>query len=82
MRRVEDPTLLLGRGTYVDDVKLPGVLEVAFVRSPLSHARIVSVDVDRARKLPGVELVLTGAEFRRSRRRLRRRDDGSASPRL
>ncbi|MGH7307556.1 MAG: molybdopterin-dependent oxidoreductase [Candidatus Rokuibacteriota bacterium] len=62
VRRVEDPTLLLGRGTYVDDVKVPGVLEVAFVRSPLSHARIVSVDVDRARKLPGVELVLTGAQ--------------------
>ncbi len=37
VRRVEDPILLLGRGTYVDDVKLPDVLEVAFVRSPLSH---------------------------------------------
>lgn len=62
IRRVEDRVLVLGCGTYVDDVKLPDVLEVAFVRSPHSHARIVSVNADRARKFPGVECVLTGAE--------------------
>ncbi|MBI4609365.1 MAG: molybdopterin-dependent oxidoreductase [Candidatus Rokubacteria bacterium] len=60
--RVEDEVVLLGRGTYVDDVKLADVLEVAFVRSPHSHARIVSVNVDRARDFPGVVYVLTGAE--------------------
>ena len=62
IRRVEDPVLLLGRGSYVDDVKLTDVVEVAFVRSPHAHARIVSVDVERARALPGVAYVLTGAE--------------------
>ena len=62
IRRVEDPILLLGRGSYVDDVKLTDVLEVAFVRSPHSHARIVSVDVERARRVPGVAYVLTGTE--------------------
>ncbi|MBI4245941.1 MAG: xanthine dehydrogenase family protein molybdopterin-binding subunit [Candidatus Rokubacteria bacterium] len=62
VRRVEDRPLLLGRGTYVDDVRLPGLLEVAFVRSPFGHARIVRLDVERARRLPGVLDVLTPAE--------------------
>lgn len=60
--RVEDRTLLLGRGTYVDDVQFSNLVHVAFVRSPLSHARIVAIDVERARRLPGVVGILAGAD--------------------
>ncbi len=62
LRRVEDRPLLLGRGIYVDDIRLSGLLEVAFVRSPFGHARIVRLDVERARCLPGVVCILTPAE--------------------
>ena len=59
VKRVEDPRLLTGRGTYVDDKQLPGMLHVAFRRSELAHARIVSIDVAEARALPGVHGVFT-----------------------
>jgi aerobic carbon-monoxide dehydrogenase large subunit len=59
VRRTEDPRLLTGRGRYTDDVDLPGTLELAFVRSPLPHARIVRIDAARALAVPGVERVLT-----------------------
>ncbi len=62
VRRVEDPRVLLGRATFVDDVRLPNTLAIAFVRSPYAHARIVSIDVESARKAPGVHAVLTSAE--------------------
>ncbi len=63
IRRVEDPVLLAGRGSFLDDVTVtPAPLEVAFVRSPHAHARIVRVDVERARTAAGVACVLTGAE--------------------
>jgi carbon-monoxide dehydrogenase large subunit len=62
VRRSEDPRILTGTGRYVDDIKLPGMLHAAFVRSPLSHARVLSVDVSAARALPGVVAVLTGAD--------------------
>src|SRR5918912_404376 len=62
IRRVEDPRFLTGRGGYVDDVVLPGMLHAAFLRSPYPHARIKSIDVEEARKLPGVVAVVTGAE--------------------
>ena len=52
--RVEDPRLLQGRGTYVDDVTRPGLLHACFVRSPLPRGRIVSIDATEARALPGV----------------------------
>ncbi len=62
IRRVEDPPLLQGVGTYVDDVRLAGCLHAAFVRSDVGHARIRAVDVDGARRRPGVVAVLTGAD--------------------
>ena len=63
IKRSEDPRILTGTGRYVDDIKLPGMLHAAFVRSPLAHARVISVDVSAARALPGVVAVLTGAEL-------------------
>jgi len=63
IKRSEDPRILTGRGRYVDDLKLPGMLHAAFVRSPLAHGRVLSVDASVARELPGVVLVLTGADL-------------------
>jgi CO/xanthine dehydrogenase Mo-binding subunit len=63
MKRVEDPRLLTGKGKYVDDVVLPGMAHAALLRSPHAHARIKSIDVSKARELPGVLLVVTGKEF-------------------
>ncbi|MBV8989616.1 MAG: xanthine dehydrogenase family protein molybdopterin-binding subunit, partial [Solirubrobacterales bacterium] len=62
IRRVEDPKFLRGKGGYIDDMRLPGMVHAALVRSPHAHARIVSVDVEAARRLPGVLAVVTGAE--------------------
>ncbi|HEY5662812.1 MAG TPA: aerobic carbon-monoxide dehydrogenase large subunit [Ilumatobacter sp.] len=59
-RRVEDNRFIRGRGNYVDDVVLPGMLHMEILRSPLAHARIRSIDVSRAWEIPGVRLVLTG----------------------
>ena len=63
IKRSEDPRILTGAGRYVDDLKLPGMLHAAFVRSPMAHARVLSVDVSDARALPGVVAVLTGADL-------------------
>src|SRR5579859_2218915 len=63
VKRSEDPRILTGAGRYVDDIKLPGMLHAAFVRSPMAHALVVSVDVSAARALPGVVAALTGAEL-------------------
>ncbi|MGO8957309.1 MAG: xanthine dehydrogenase family protein molybdopterin-binding subunit [Streptosporangiaceae bacterium] len=63
IRRSEDPRILTGAGRYVDDIKLPGMLHAAFVRSPLAHARVLSVDVSAARALRGVVAVITAAEL-------------------
>jgi aerobic carbon-monoxide dehydrogenase large subunit len=63
IKRSEDPRILTGGGRYVDDIKLPGLLHAAFVRSPLAHARVLSVDVAAARALPGVVAVLTGTDI-------------------
>lgn len=62
VRRVEDRPLLTGRGQFVDDIRLPGTLHVAFVRSPIAHARIDGVDTRAARTVPGVATVVTGAD--------------------
>src|SRR4051794_29422407 len=61
--RVEDPRLLTGKGRYVDDVTVLGMLHAHFVRSPYAHARIVGIDVGAARRLAGVVAVYTGAEM-------------------
>src|SRR5579884_1859951 len=57
VRRVEDPELIRGQGTYVDNLDIPNTLHLSFVRSPLAHARIVSVDVEEALKAPGVRAI-------------------------
>ena len=59
-RRVEDNRFIRGKGKYVDDVVLPGMLHMEILRSPVAHARIRSIDVSKAWEIPGVRLVLTG----------------------
>jgi carbon-monoxide dehydrogenase large subunit len=62
LRRKEDPRMITGRGRYVDDISLPGMLHMAVVRSPEAHARIVSIDASGAKELPGVH-VFTGEDL-------------------
>jgi carbon-monoxide dehydrogenase large subunit len=62
IKRREDPRLISGLATYVDDVRLPGMLSAVILRSPHAHARINSINIDAARKVPGVVCVLAGAE--------------------
>jgi carbon-monoxide dehydrogenase large subunit len=61
--RREDARLLRGEGQYIADIVLPGMLHVAFVRSPVAHARIRGVDLSRAAALPGVRLAMSGREL-------------------
>src|SRR5918997_7276 len=63
VHRVEDPRLLQGRGTFVDDVVRPGMLHACFVRSPFARARIGAVDASAALALPGVRAVFTAADL-------------------
>ncbi|BAL91001.1 putative carbon monoxide dehydrogenase large subunit [Actinoplanes missouriensis 431] len=60
MLRKEDARLLRGRGRFVDDVQLPGMLHLAILRSPFAHANIVSIDTSAAEAAPGVKAVVTG----------------------
>jgi carbon-monoxide dehydrogenase large subunit len=62
--RQEDPRLVTGRGAYVTDLALPGMLHMALLRSPHAHARLAHVDVDRARRVPGVVGVFTADHIR------------------
>jgi carbon-monoxide dehydrogenase large subunit len=64
IRRREDPRLVTGRATYTDDVKLPGMLYAAILRSTYAHARLGKVNVARAKKAPGVVAVYTGADLK------------------
>src|SRR4051812_7708208 len=57
--RTEDPVFLTGRAKYTDDVRLPGMLHAAFLRSPHPHARIRSISKDAALQVPGIVAVLT-----------------------
>jgi carbon-monoxide dehydrogenase large subunit len=61
--RKEDPRLLTGKGTFVDDVVMPGMLHVAFVRSPIARGRIRSINADVARGLPGVHAIFTAKDL-------------------
>ncbi len=61
--RVEDSALLAGRGRFIDDFHLPGMLHAAVVRSPFAHARVGKIDCCEALKLPGVHAVLTHADL-------------------
>lgn len=63
IRRKEDIRFLLGKGNYVDDIKLPGMVYLAFVRSPYAHAKIKSINVEKAKTLPGVIDIITGNEL-------------------
>ena len=63
VRRREDPRLIQGHGTYVDDVKVLGMRHVAFKRSDVAHGRIRSIDTTAAAAMDGVEAVFTGAQI-------------------
>ena len=63
VRRKEDPRFIRGKGSYVDDFKLPGMLHLDIVRSPMAHARIVSINTEKALAVPGVLAVLTGKDL-------------------
>ncbi len=63
VRRVEDLDLLRGAGTYVDNMKLDGMLTLQFVRSPVAHAAITSIDVTRARQMPGIVAVYSATDL-------------------
>ena len=59
-KRVEDARFIQGKGNYIDDLKLPGMLYVDIVRSPYAHARIKSINTELALQVPGVAAVITG----------------------
>jgi len=61
--RKEDARLLTGQTNWTDNITLPGMLHMCFVRSPFAHARITSVDVSAARSMPGVIAAFTGADL-------------------
>ncbi|MEZ2659022.1 xanthine dehydrogenase family protein molybdopterin-binding subunit [Aneurinibacillus aneurinilyticus] len=63
VKRKEDPKLITGNGNFTDDIKLPGMLYAAFLRSTHAHARIKRIDVSQAVELPGVVAVYTGEDL-------------------
>ena len=63
MKRKEDPRFLQGKGHYVEDIVLPGMLHMAIVRSTYPHAEIASIDISEAMKVPGVKAVITGKDL-------------------
>src|SRR3990172_1266818 len=63
VRRKEDPRFIRGKGHYVDDIKLPGMLYLDIVRSPYAHAKIVKIDPSKALATPGVAAVVTGKDL-------------------
>jgi aerobic carbon-monoxide dehydrogenase large subunit len=64
IKRREDPRLITGQATYVDDIKIPGMLHMAVLRSPYGHARIKSINTDAARRHPGVVAVYTAEDLK------------------
>ncbi|MCB0043090.1 MAG: xanthine dehydrogenase family protein molybdopterin-binding subunit, partial [Caldilinea sp.] len=63
IKRNEDPRLLTGQALFTDDVHLPGMLHVAFYRSPYAHARIKSIDTSAAAAMPGVVAIYTATDL-------------------
>src|SRR5881628_1812139 len=63
LKRSEDPKLVTGRGQYVEDIVLPGLAHLAFLRSPHAHARVTTLRTDAARKAPGVLRVVTAGDL-------------------
>jgi carbon-monoxide dehydrogenase large subunit len=66
VKRKEDLRFIQGKGTYVEDVRLPGMVYGQLVRSPYAHARLNRIDTDPARKLPGVLAVITGKDLEKA----------------
>lgn len=60
--RTEDPDLVTGRGTFIDNLDLPGALHVVYVRSAMAHARVSNIDITTARSMPGVIGVFTSSD--------------------
>ena len=54
IKRTEDPRFITGKGRYLDDIQLQGMVHIAILRSPYAHANIASIDTSRAKKAPGV----------------------------
>src|ERR1700681_4190435 len=63
MRRIEDERLITGKGRYAGDIKLDGLLHIAFVRSPMPHARIRAIDTSAAKTMPGVVAIWTASDL-------------------
>src|SRR5579863_682018 len=63
VKRVEDKRFITGRGNYTDDIILPHQTYACFVRSPYGHAKIVSIDAEVAKKMPGVLAIFTGSDL-------------------
>ncbi len=63
IKRKEDDRFIRGKGTYVDDISLPGMLHMVILRSPMAHAKLVSIDTSAAAALDGVVAVITGADL-------------------
>ena len=64
VKRKEDPRLITGQGTYVEDVKLTGIMHMVLVRSPYAHAEVVAIKSEEALKTPGVIAVFTGEDLK------------------
>jgi carbon-monoxide dehydrogenase large subunit len=80
MPRVEDARLLTGRGCYVDDISLPGMLHACFVRSPFASASVRAIDTSAAMAVPGVHAVFTAADLNPGAREQWHTSVGPASP--
>lgn len=63
MKRKEDPRFIQGKGRYIDDIKLPGMLHMDIVRSPYAHAKILNIDTSAALAIDGVIAVITGKDL-------------------
>src|SRR5947209_18653949 len=63
LKRKEDARFIRGEGNYLDDIRLPGMLHGALLRSPYAHAKIVSIDTSRALALPNVAAVVTAKDL-------------------
>src|SRR5215469_8325137 len=66
MKRKEDPRFIQGKGRYIDDVKLPGMLYMDIVRSPYAHAKVLKIDASEALAMPGVVAVITGEDLKKA----------------
>src|SRR5881397_1457690 len=63
LKRKEDARFIRGQGTYLDDIRLPGMVHMAILRSPFAHAKINSIDTSAALALPGVAAVITAKDL-------------------